>query len=364
MDNTFSMEAVGESGSLFDEAKQKAREVVSAYRSSDLFQLLSADFEGRHQRLVTKDEFLTMLNELKISPAARTLPEIVTRQADLLHASHSARKTAYLISDFQKSLFGNGMPKPDSAIQTYLIPLKTTPVHNVYIDSCWFSQPTQQAASLLNLDVRVWNKSGGDLEKIPLKLEINKQQKSVAALDIKASKSIVIEMPFTVYKPGLQQGVLQVTDFPIVFDNTFYFSFDVVASVAVADIHNGIQNRYIQALFARDSAIRFTAINQNAIDYKALQGFDLIILDELPQVSSGLSQEIKRFVDNGGSLFIVPAPGPDLVSYNTMLSMLQSPQYQKLDTASTKVVKINAESYLFKDVFEIRQGKPDIGHNI
>ena len=51
IDNSFSMQAESEKGTLLDEAKEKAKEIAAAYKSSDLFQLLTNDFEGRHQRL-------------------------------------------------------------------------------------------------------------------------------------------------------------------------------------------------------------------------------------------------------------------------------------------------------------------------
>ena len=41
IDNSFSMENSGADGSLLDQARQKAREVVAAYRYGDRYQLLS-----------------------------------------------------------------------------------------------------------------------------------------------------------------------------------------------------------------------------------------------------------------------------------------------------------------------------------
>ena len=46
IDNSFSMEALATNGKLLDIAKTKAIEIASAYKPSDLFQILTADFEG------------------------------------------------------------------------------------------------------------------------------------------------------------------------------------------------------------------------------------------------------------------------------------------------------------------------------
>ena len=57
IDNSFSMESVSKEGTSLDEAKNKAREIALAGRPADQFQLLTNDFEARHQRLVTREQF-------------------------------------------------------------------------------------------------------------------------------------------------------------------------------------------------------------------------------------------------------------------------------------------------------------------
>ncbi len=363
VDNSFSMEANGTNGTLLDESKEKAREIASAYKSTNLFQLLTCDFEGRHQRLVTRDEFLTMLEEVKTSPSVHSFSEIVRRQYDLLKNQNSARRTSYIISDFQKSSYSSVDFQPDSSINTYLVPLKSSSQANLYIDSCWFDQPTQQPGKTLLLRARAWNKSENDLEKIPLKLFINNQQKSVASIDIKAGMSTTVELPFTVYQAGPQQGMLQVTDYPITYDDKFYFSFDVLSSINVLAINGDTENRYLNALFGQDSTVRLSNMNEKSLDYGRLPQFDLIILNEIPAISTGLAEEIKRYVSNGGTILVLPATNADLVSYNNFLSSLKAPSYQQIDTTSTKVVRLSEESYLFRDVFERQQGKQVVASN-
>jgi hypothetical protein len=363
VDNSFSMEATGSNGTLLDESKLKAREIVSAYKSTDLFQLLTCDFEGRHQRLVSRDEFLTMLEEVKISPSVHSFSEIVRRQYNLLKSEASARRNSYIISDFQKSSFNRIDFLQDSSIKTYLVPLKSTAVANLYIDSCWFDQPTQQPGKISLLSARIWNKSENDLEKIPLKLLINNQQKSVASIDLKAGMSTIVQLPFTIHQPGPQNGLLQVTDYPVTYDDKFYFSFDVLSSINVLAINGGSENRFLNSLFAQDSSVRLTNLNEKSLDYSRLSHFDLIILNEIPNISSGLAEEIKRYVTNGGTILVLPAANADLPTYNNFLASIKAPSYSQIDTSDTKVVRLSEDSYLFRDVFEKQQVKQVVAAN-
>src|ERR1700749_1136274 len=84
VDNSYSMQTLNSEGSLLDEAKRRAKEIASAYSINDSFQLLTQDFEGKHQRLLSRDEFNDAVDVIKISPQSRSLQQIVSRQQSLL----------------------------------------------------------------------------------------------------------------------------------------------------------------------------------------------------------------------------------------------------------------------------------------
>jgi len=352
VDNSFSMEATGKNGTLLDEAVQKAREIAAAYKGSDDFHLLTNDFEGRHQRLVTREEFFTMLEEIKPSPSTRNTKEIITRQGDILKTSPSSRHTSFIVSDFQRSAYSVMPAQPDSSLQVFLVPLIPNSSGNIYIDSCWFDLPLQQAGQTAVLNSRIWNKSGTDMEKIPVKLEINGQQKALSSVDLKAGASAELKMPFTNHKAGIHQGVLQVQDFPVVYDDKFYFSYTVTSSLNVLAINGKEENRFLRALYNQDSSIRFTNVLERSLDYSKFSTYNLIILNELQTFSSGLAQEIRKFITNGGTIAIIPAPAPDLPSYNAFLTSVNCPVYLPPDTSNTKVSDLSTESPVFRDVFE------------
>ena len=73
IDNSFSMDAIGDQLSLLDKAKQKAREIVQAYGPEDKFNLVTNEFEGKHQRMVSRDIFLNYLEDVQISPAVKNV---------------------------------------------------------------------------------------------------------------------------------------------------------------------------------------------------------------------------------------------------------------------------------------------------
>jgi len=351
VDNSFSMEARGGEGTLLDEAKKKAAEIALAYKPFDKFQLLTDDFEARHQRLVNKEEFNEMTDEIKISPSSRTLSAIYARQKDAVSSFSKGAKTLFIISDFQKTVSDVQDIKPDSSLNVYFIPLAAAQTANVYLDSCWFTTPVRQLNETQELLVRVRNTSKEPVENIPAKLTINGKQKALASINIEAGGTAEIKMSFTISEPGIHQAELSITDYPITYDDVFYFSFDVAPNIPVLCINGDKQSKSINAVFGKDSLFILTNNPESMLNYAAFANYRLIIFNELNNISSGLSQEIRRFVENGGGLLIIPSQHIDYGSYNELLSSFKAAAVAGFDSNATKVSQINFENELYRNVF-------------
>lgn len=364
IDNSFSMEALGPKGPLFEEAKQKAHEIAAAYKSSDIFQILTNDFEGKHQRFVSRDEFYQMLSEVSVSPVSHQLSEVVSRQKDLLSANASKVKSAFLVSDFQQNFSNVASLSDDSTMSGYLLPLAASQVNNLYIDSCWFDSPVQQTGFPARLHVKLGNSSNSNFEKIPVRVTINNTQKALATVDILAGNSAEIVMPFINYESGICQGNIEITDYPITFDDKFYFSYKVTSAMSVLAIEGENGNTFLNALFASDSSVVYERMQEKKLDYSAFGKYNLIILNSIGSISSGLAQELKRFLENGGGVSLIPSPNADLASYNTFLRDLNAGILSGPDTVKTVVSKINLNHPLFRDVFDASAGIGKLPANV
>lgn len=356
IDNSFSMEAINKNGTLLDEAKKRAMEIIASYKPNDRFQLLTNDFEGKHQRLVTKEEFGNMLDEITVSPVTRKITDIVSRQEDLLTESGSKSKIAYLISDFQKSITNIDQLKKDTLIDFNFVPLTAALKSNVYIDTCWFDTPVRQLNQLEKLHVRIKNNSENTVENNSIKLFINGVQRTLASFSMKAHDETEVLLSYPNKESGFQQCYILLNDYPVTFDDAFYFSYEVSKNVSVLCINpseTGLSAPpFLNNLFRTDSVFLTKNSEENKLEYATFSAYNLIILNELKTVSSGLGQELKRFMNNGGCVLVFPSTAVDLESYNAFLTSLGTNYYERLDTINTKVEKINLEHTIYKDVFD------------
>jgi hypothetical protein len=352
IDNSFSMEALATNGKLLDIAKSKALEIASAYKPSDLFQLLTADFEGRHQRFVSSEEFMNLVEEVTISPVFRQLSEVINRQKDLLTTNQGTNRSAYIISDFQKSSADLVKLKTDTSISYFFVPVVAEKTSNLFIDSVWFDSPSQQAGQAVKLKVMVRNSSPEILEKLPIRLLINNTQKAVSSFSIESNKQTIVTLQYTNNDRGIQYGTLEITDYPVIWDDKFYFSYPISRTIPVMCINGDKSNHFLDALFENDSTILLKNVPAGQLDYSAFERYSLIILNGLEELSSGLTEELGKFIKQGGNLLIFPAPGIDPGSYNSFLNAMGQLSYGGIDTTRQMISELNAQSEIFADVFE------------
>lgn len=352
VDNSFSMEAAGADGRKLDEAKRKAADIALAYDADDLFQLLTNDFESRHQRLVSRDEFLLMLKDIKPGPVARSFTEVFARQSDVLKNSRYPSASSYVISDFQYSTMLSSLPDSSAAFSTYLAPVGGNQSGNLYIDTCWFENPVLRVNQTAGLQVKISNISENNLEKIPVRLIINGEQRAIAAIDIEANSTQTISLSFSTTRPGQQKAVVEISDYPVIFDDSYFMAFTVSEFIPLLAINQEKPDPYLTSVFAVDSVLQFTNSALRQTNFSALSGNRLVILNGASNLSSGSVSELSRFIEQGGHLLIFPPDGDNIDMINQMLEGLKAPLFGQIDTTASRVLKINKSHLVFNNVFD------------
>jgi hypothetical protein len=351
VDNSFSMKALSSDVPLIEKAKQSAREIVEAYPVDAEFQILTTDFEGRHQRLYSKDEAINLIDEIKISPAVKELSKVISRQQQTLNSDDAENKTAYLLSDFQKNItdFQNNT---DTSIELNLLPLQAVRENNIGIDSAWFEAPVQMLNQLNRLLVRVKNYTNEDAENIRLSMLFEGENKPAGSMTIPAKSFVVDTLNITVLTPGWQDVTLNITDYPIQFDDSYYLTFLVAEQINVLSINDLNQNQTLVAAFQGFGNYDLNNVISNQIDYSKLSNYQLIVLNEVTSVSSGLAFELQQFVKNGGNLLVFPNKNANIGSYRSFLGGFPADEFERFDEIEKKVSYMNTAEFVFNGVFE------------
>lgn len=98
--------------------------------------------------------------------------------------------------------------------------------NNISIDSVWFEKPQHLINQREKLWVTVTNYGDDDLAALSVKLFLNDTLKATATINLASKASEKVVFDFVNMRSGWQSGRVEIADFPVSFDNAYYFTFN------------------------------------------------------------------------------------------------------------------------------------------
>jgi len=362
IDNSFSAEGESVNGKLIDLQKNRVSRILEAYPQSQKFVYLTNEFSSKHQHLISREQLKEFSEETYFSPETRLLSQSVGRLQNFFSENKNSKADIFLISDFQKSISNFENLENDSNFNVTLIPLSPQTKNNLFIDSVWFEKPNRPLNMTDEIFIRIINRSDEAFTSIPLKLYLNDTLKTPASFNIEPNSSTIEKVSFTNSNTGIIRGRAEISDYPITYDNDFYFDFYAAASKKVITISESKDNKYIQTLFASQSFFKLSNLLEKSLKISELKLADVIILDSPINPSSGLRQELANFVSSGGTLIVFPSFTGNHASYNELFSALNINQITGKDSTKVLLEKINYKADLFQNVFKIEDENAAFPH--
>ena len=133
------------------------------------------------------------------------------------------------------------------------------------------------------------------------------------------------------------------------YDNRFFFTLGQKPKVKVQVINNG-DDGFLKKIYTSDEFI-LDSNPLSLLDYNTLTNHDVIVLNELEEITAALSIAIIDFVQNGGSLIVIPSLNSDINSYNDCLKKLNTPRLLSASNNETYLNKISFQHQLFQNAF-------------
>ncbi|GAB3948766.1 BatA domain-containing protein [Spirosoma harenae] len=364
VDNSFSMQNERNTKRYLDIAIGKLDELLTLFRNASSLQLLTNDFSAAEQQAGTAEAVRDRVTSIRFAHTPRTLETVYRRQRNLLSSLNpGGRNQLFWFSDFQKSTVGDlSRLKIDTTDRLFIVPLDAQPTKNVYVDSVWLSTPFIREMQNNSLNVKLNNAGRENVKNLPVRLYLDDAQTSTASATIQPGGSATVSLNFNVTSKGYHRGRIVFEDFPITFDNQYFFVIE--ASPAVRVLHlfeekassSTRSTDYVDAVYSNDSLFVRRSFNAQNFDVGQLKETDLIVLEGVSDVSGTLRAELERFVRQGGSLAIIPPANPNAASYDPFLRTLGIGNVQVMAAGTTPnplpVADPDRRNPFFRDVFQ------------
>ncbi|PSL24689.1 BatA domain-containing protein [Dyadobacter jiangsuensis] len=356
LDNSLSMESELNNKRYLDIATGRLGDLLGLFKNATSLQLVTNDFSAQEQGLYPAEKLRDRLTTIGLSGTPRTLEQVYKRQENLMaRHSQSGKNQLFWFSDFQKSTVGDlSAIQTDSTNQIFLVPVQAEAEKNLFVDSAWLNTPFIRELQNNILFVKVSNSGNREARNVVLRLSLDNTQASTASVNVPANGSATAKFNFNLKGKGYKKGQITFDDFPVTFDNDYYFVLNASPLIRVLHVYGQKpEGNYIENVYANDSLFTLQSYSAQNVDPGLIRSSDLVVLEGVTQLSGTLPQDLQDFVRQGGSLAIIPPAAPAADSYGRFLSALGiNGITSEKAQASLALAVPDRNNPFFSDVFE------------
>lgn len=331
LDNSYSMQASGANGPLFKTAVTDLLEKLPANQKLTLF---------TNDKVYLNSTKQDLANELlRSNYSSQTLSyEQIQLKANALLNSKNKRKELIIISDFQK--LASSFPDTIKGLQRELVFLEPQNIINIAIDSAFISK---RESNSIDIKVNVSSKEFID-NPVTLSLENNGLLVSKTSVNLQSGSDSAV---FNYDSKESVNGRIYIEDNGLEFDNELFISNNQDSKIKVL-IVNETDGDFLNRIY-RDVEFETTAVRSKDLNFNLIKEQNLIVLNELKNISTNLAIELNNFLSNGGSLVLIPSL--EQSGYESINGISSTDNISEVEK---RITEINFNHPLLKGVFNKR----------
>ncbi|MDX5421292.1 MAG: hypothetical protein LPK14_03490 [Hymenobacteraceae bacterium] len=316
VDNSYSMQNLHAERdlSLLTTAADQAKSIIALFPASTSYRIASGERARLHTSVQATDATL-FLDEVDFS----------AKRGQLISPPSVSPSHIFILSDFQRNASLAGMiNRFDSTAQVHLVPVAAANLTNVAIDSVYLEDEFIRVSTDNALHVRVFNTGTEAVEDVPLKLFIEDKQVAALSMDLPPRQATEAVLNFRVNGTGLKRAYVQIEDYPVEFDNTYYFVLAPSPTVTITEITDAPEGS-LKRLYANEPFFNFQQYSSSNIDYGRAASSNLVIVNGVKEFSSALATSVANMVKAGGSVVVIPAASAATAGFAALSQNLSIP---------------------------------------
>ncbi|MBK7379836.1 MAG: BatA and WFA domain-containing protein [Ignavibacteriales bacterium] len=350
IDNTISMSAVDEKGSLLNQVKTAALKLANLLQQGDDASIIfvSDDNPGNIFNTSNVEELKKKIEQTKSSDKRGNFQKAILNAGDILKQSNNFNKEIYILSDFQSNMIADATSMGDlknlfdEKIRIYTINYSGKNFSNISVDKIESKSQIFEKDKFVNFSVQLTNHSNTNAENNVVSLFINGERNAQKSFSVESGKSLEINIESAIKNTGFVEVQARLEDDDINGDNNRYLNIYVPDKIPVIIFSEEKSDaKFINlALNASNGGnLQVDEVSLNQIQSYDLKKYSSVILIGTPVESS--LQKLKQYVENGGGLLIFPSSKEDLNSFKNICS------YFNLAKQVSVSGKINSDNKFF-----------------
>ncbi len=373
LDNSISMQRIGQNGPLFEQAKSIIETIEASSKESDRFIFQPTNGEASFTSIIGHSQLLRRTKEASITSAGNYIADRIQAVSGILDESPYQNKHIFLITDGQVSQL-SALRELEFTTNTALtiFSLGDVPVQNTKILTVSTASTMIGSGLPVTVTVEVKNDAEVPISNQFVTLEINGRIIGQYSVSLPAEGVQTYSFEVIPSQTGTLKGVVRLEGDEFTADNTYYFSLLVPESRSIvwvtdpnaAPTEISYTNLVLNASNQNDAKLNYQSITMDEIETIDYQNTEAIILDGITSIPAFILPRLQEFVQNGGGLMFFPSEQADIQNYNAFLQQFNVGQFQAVigEFASFNSIargtQIQEDHPIFTELFELNNDDP------
>jgi len=338
LDNSFSMQAPfkQQSGLL----QHAINQLIEHLKDGNNYALFTNTTEYLNR---STPELKKELQDIQFTDKQLDLREIKLKAEKFFRKDDVSENNLVIISDFQNSM-GLATEVIDNNFNYHFIKKNPEEVSNISLDSAYIDSYNPD-----NLTLSIQVKSIGEIKQ-PVNISVFNGDQLLGRSTLKILDNGLGKIDFQLQNEKISDGRIEIEDSGLRYDNELFFNItenQPVKTVIISNTDSNFLNRiYTEPEFETSN------FSSDQIDFNQLNSANLIVLNEIEQISFSLLNNLKTIKDNGSSLIIIPPE--EAAGYSQFLNNIGLPAFQQRIETERLITNIAYDHPLFQGVFEDR----------
>jgi len=333
LDNSYSMQAIGQRGRLLERSIQDLLENLPDDRDFTLF--TNTD---DYKRAGKSD-----LQKIGYSVSQLNFETVLLKAKNTFSNDPTTHKKLLLISDFQE---GFKFPPTFNSQDITLYPLPQRPerLENIQLDSAFITSKL--------IDTRILNVqfsySGNQPKNTSVSLYNGDNLIGKTSVDFSKIKLQQLEFPLD--NTPILNGLIKIEDNGLQFDNSLFFTINEADPIIISSINNA-EAGFLNRIFTSPE-FEYQSMPVNAIDYNNLAASHVVVLNEVAELSSPLLSTLQKKHEANVIFIVIPSSEDTDKNYRLFMRKLGVSGFENRQEQEKLVTGISFNHPLYTGVFE------------
>jgi hypothetical protein len=365
LDDSPSMGLRNEQGTLFAQAQQAVRDILSQAGEDDRVMLLPLSELSTERPAEGPEAILTVLGERTVTGVSVPYRGAIERARSILRDAPETEREIYLLGDAQATQLQDDSTRleSDPRLAAYIMALRPLRTDNLAAGEPELRSRILAVGRPLEFTSELSNFGDTPVPSAMASLYLDSVRVAQQSATIQARGTQTVTLTGIARRAGAVEVSVRLEDDQLEIDNSRYAAVTVPERVAVLLAGDGTRLPELALTLGGDTSVaaRFevTRLEEARLPFAQFAAQDVVLLCDIARFSDAEAARLESYVRAGGGLVIFPGPATDLQNYNrVLLRTLGVPEATLTDLGSEdqssflSLSSIDLDHPLFAGMFE------------